>query len=117
MAQAPLYPLLFEPYLRPMPWGGRRLEHWLDRSFESGCPIGEAWLLSDHPLHTSRVIDGPLAGASLRQLMEQRSEELLGQKLPRFPLLIKLLDARENLSVQVHPDDASAARWAPGEGG
>lgn len=117
MAQAPLYPLLFEPYLRPMPWGGRRLEHWLGRSFEPGCRIGEAWLLSDHPLHTSRVIDGPLAGASLRQLMEHRSQELLGRKLPRFPLLIKLLDARENLSVQVHPDDASAARWAPGEGG
>ncbi len=117
MAQPSLYPLPFEPYLRPMPWGGRRLEHWLGRSFESDSRIGEAWLLSDHPRHTSLVIGGPLAGVSLRQLMEHRSEELLGRELSRFPLLIKLLDARENLSVQVHPDDASAARWAPGEGG
>jgi mannose-6-phosphate isomerase len=54
---------------------------------------------------------------TLRNLMEARSEELLGWRAPQFPLLIKILDARENLSVQVHPDDDLARTWAPAEGG
>jgi mannose-6-phosphate isomerase len=99
-----------------MPWGGQRLRHWISTPFPADG-IGEAWLLSDHPLHHSRVADGPHANATLRQLMEQRGTAILGRPAERFPLLIKLLDARENLSVQVHPDDAAAATWAPGEGG
>ncbi len=116
----PLYPLPFEPFLRPMPWGGKRLGEWVGLP-TLAMPVGEAWLLSDHPLHASRVASGPLQGVTLRQLMEERGEELLGQarvaQAPRFPLLIKLLDARERLSIQVHPDDADAERWAPAEGG
>ena len=79
--------------------------------------MGEAWLLSDHALHASRVTNGPLAGSSIRALMEQRCIDLLGREAKRFPLLIKLLDARENLSVQVHPDDDTAKHLAPEEGG
>lgn len=117
MNSPPLYPLCFEPFLRPMPWGGRRLTKWLDLPVPLDTPIGEAWLLSDHRLHISRVASGPLAGWTLRQLMQQRGAELLGVAAERFPLLVKLLDARENLSIQVHPDDTNAASWAPGEGG
>jgi mannose-6-phosphate isomerase len=114
---APLYPLLFQPYLRPMPWGGTRLRHWLQADFPSDARIGEAWLISDHAQHTSVVANGTLAGTTLRQLMVQRCEELIGFGTKRFPLLIKLLDASENLSIQVHPDDELARRYAPDEGG
>jgi mannose-6-phosphate isomerase len=117
MPDEPLYPLIFEPYLRPMPWGGRRLERWLDKPLPPAGKIGEAWLLSDHRLHVSQVANGPLTGISLRDLMTYLSEELLGFKAERFPLLIKLLDAQENLSIQVHPDDALAKHLAPKEGG
>jgi mannose-6-phosphate isomerase len=113
----PLYPLLFEPFFRPMPWGGHRLRSWFPQSFPPDTRIGEAWLLSDHPLHASRVLNGPLTGTTLRQLMADRAAELLGHANDRFPLLIKLLDANEHLSIQVHPDDAAARRWAPDEGG
>jgi mannose-6-phosphate isomerase len=100
-----------------MPWGGSKLAAWVRPETVPESPIGEAWLLSDHPLHASLVSAGPLQGVSLRQLLAARSEELLGTKADRFPLLIKLLDARENLSIQVHPDDDDAQAWAPAEGG
>jgi mannose-6-phosphate isomerase len=99
-----------------MPWGGRRLAAWLDVPFPEQ-PVGEGWLLTDHELHTSHVAAGPLAGTALRHLVTDRAIDLLGKRAARFPLLVKLLDARENLSVQVHPDDAAAERWAPQEGG
>jgi mannose-6-phosphate isomerase len=69
-------------------------------------PIGEAWLLSDRDDHPSRVVNGPLKGRTLRQLLEQWPEQLLGKpagRFRRFPLLLKFLDARDTLSVQVHP--------------
>jgi mannose-6-phosphate isomerase len=116
-APVPLYPLRFLPYLRPMPWGGQRLQPWLNLSWPAQTRIGEAWLLSDHPVHQSVVANGPLTGTTLSQLLATRGRELLGQEMPRFPLLIKLLDAQENLSVQVHPDDELARTWAPQEGG
>jgi len=99
-----------------MLWGGQRLRGWFGEVVPPG-PIGEAWLVSDHPHHVSRVAAGPYAGATLRELMLAHAEALLGKALPRFPLLIKLLDASENLSLQVHPDDEAAATWAPSEGG
>lgn len=113
----PLYPLRFAPFLRPMPWGGQRLRKWLDVPWADDAKIGEAWLLSDHPLHQSVVTNGPLAGTTLTQLLAERGPELLGSSASRFPLLIKLLDAQENLSIQVHPDDGLAKTWAPKEGG
>jgi mannose-6-phosphate isomerase len=80
-------------------------------------PLGEVWLLTDHALHRSVVSAGPLAGTTLTELMATRAVELLGRQEPRFPLLVKIIDARENLSVQVHPDDAIAKVWASAEGG
>lgn len=101
-----------------MPWGGTRLRNWLQSTiWPTEEKVGEAWLLSDHALHQSMVLNGPLAGMTLGELMATRGQDLLGFSTPRFPLLIKLLDAAENLSVQVHPDNEQARQWAPKEGG
>lgn len=96
-------------------WGGARLRTLLGRSTPSGQVIGEAWLVSDHPSHESVVSDGPFEGKTLRDIMLQHPGELLGSRAKptphgRFPLLLKLLDSREALSVQVHPDDDTARR-------
>jgi mannose-6-phosphate isomerase len=110
-------PLLLRPWLRPMPWGGRSLaRHYPSLHFSE--PIGEAWLLSQHALHDSVVEQGPFQGQSLGKLLEQYSNEIFGNTpLGAFPLLIKILDARENLSVQVHPNDEQARQWSPKERG
>lgn len=96
-------------------WGGRRLERHFGKPLPPDTRVGEAWLISDHYSHESIVAEGPLQGRSLRELVQQHADALLGTgaKLTphgRFPLLLKLLDADEDLSVQVHPDDATAAR-------
>ncbi len=104
----PLYPLRFQPIFEYRLWGGRRLARLLTAPLPGDGPIGEAWLLSDRPDHRSRVASGPLAGFSLTQLLEEFPEQLLGPgrtRFRRFPLLLKFLDARELLSVQVHPSD------------
>jgi mannose-6-phosphate isomerase len=110
----PLYPLRFEPIFKPAIWGGRRLADMFPGAPAEG-PIGEAWILSDHGDDVSVVADGPLKGTTLRELMRDRREELLGPSLVHheaFPLLLKVIDARENLSVQVHPDDSLAKSLA-----
>jgi mannose-6-phosphate isomerase len=102
-----------------MVWGDRRLGDVLGKPLDSGQAYGESWEVSDHALHQSQVASGPLAGRTLRQLMEQDAAALLGEaasKLKRFPWLIKFLDAHDWLSVQVHPDEKSVARLWPGEG-
>jgi mannose-6-phosphate isomerase len=112
-------PLRFHPFLRPMVWGGRRLATMLGKSLPAGEPYGEAWEVSDHPLHRSVVAAGPLAGVSLRDLMAERRAALLGPAVgcyDTFPWLIKLLDAADWLSVQVHPDERSVRELWPGEG-
>lgn len=103
------------PVLVERPWGGRRLERF-GKELPVGPMIGESWEVADLPGHVaptvedprSRVAEGPYAGAVLSELIERFADDLLGPVPPtadgRFPLLIKLLDARENLSVQVHPD-------------
>jgi mannose-6-phosphate isomerase len=112
-------PLIFQPYLRPMVWGGRRLGEILGRSLPTSEAYGEAWEVSDHPSHQSIVSRGALAGTTLRTLMDRRAAELVGPAADgrAFPWLIKLIDAGDWLSVQVHPDDAAAAKLWPGEGG
>jgi mannose-6-phosphate isomerase len=102
-----------------MVWGGNWLTR-LGKTFPAEVPHGESWEVSDHRLHHSLLAAGPLAGHSLRELMEQHREALLGPVASRFsvfPWLIKFLDANGWLSVQVHPDDQTAARLCPGEGG
>jgi mannose-6-phosphate isomerase len=120
MNQIPLYPLRFEPICQYRLWGGRRLADLLRGPLPGDGPIGEAWLLSDRDDHPSRVADGPLKGRTIGQLLEQSPEELLGKlagRFRRFPLLLKFLDAREMLSVQVHPSDLQTDYLPEGEHG
>src|SRR3984957_15085918 len=110
----------FEPIYQYRLWGGRRLGEFLAASLPGDDPIGEAWLLSDRDQYQSHVVDGPLKGWTIGQLVEQARERLLGKlagRFRRFPLLLKFLDAREMLSVQVHPSDAHQDLLPPGESG
>ncbi len=118
--QIPLYPLRFEPIYQYRPWGGRRLADLLTAPLPNDDPIGEAWILSDRDGHRSQVANGTLKGRTISQLMEQSPEQLLGKlarRFRRFPLLLKFLDAREALSVQVHPADAHTDLLPAGETG
>jgi mannose-6-phosphate isomerase len=120
MSQTSLYPLRFEPIYQYRLWGGRRLADWLTAPLPGDGPIGEAWVLSDRDDYPSRVADGPLKGQTIGQLMTQFPEQLVGklaQRFHRFPLLLKFLDAREMLSVQVHPTDADTDLLPAGETG
>jgi mannose-6-phosphate isomerase len=112
-------PLRFQPYLRPMVWGGRRLGDVLHKPLPTAEPYGESWEVSDHSSHRSVACDGPFTGRTLHDLMEQDRAALLGSSasLRTFPWLVKYLDANDWLSVQVHPDDEKAKQWWPGEGG
>ena len=113
-------PLRFVPFLRPMVWGGRKLETQLHKVLPGEGPFGESWEISDHPLHESVVAAGPLAGTTLRDLMRQHAREIVGEDADnnsRFPWLLKFLDANDWLSVQVHPGDESVERLWPGECG
>jgi mannose-6-phosphate isomerase len=111
-----LTPFQFEPIFQQYLWGGRRLAEWFPQAPADG-PIAEAWLISDEAKFPSRVAQGPQAGRTLRELAVEFGPRLLGSRHrpgERFPLLLKLLDAREPLSVQVHPDDVHAG---PGNSG
>jgi mannose-6-phosphate isomerase len=113
MTQARLYPLRFEPLYQYRLWGGRRLAHWLSAPLPGDGPIGEAWVLSDRDDQPSRVANGPLKGQTIVQVLEHSQEQLLGRlagRFHRFPLLLKFLDVREMLSVQVHPSDPETGK-------
>jgi mannose-6-phosphate isomerase len=100
-------------------WGGRRLGEVLGKPLPDEKPHGESWEVSDHASHRSVVADGPLAGRTLRRLMEEEAPSLLGAEARRyttFPWLVKYLDARDWLSVQVHPDETAVKELWPGEG-
>jgi mannose-6-phosphate isomerase len=117
LTQSVLYPLRFEPIYQYRLWGGRRLADILTAPLPTG-PIGEAWILSDRNDHASLVADGPLKGRTIAQLMVRFQEQLLGKlagRFERFPLLLKFLDAREMLSVQVHPSAGNANLLPAGE--
>ncbi len=120
MNQNTLYPLRFEPIYQYRLWGGRRLANVLSQPLPGDGPIGEAWLLSDRDDFPSLVADGPLKGQTIGQLIKQWPDQLLGKlagKFLRFPLLLKFLDAREMLSVQVHPSDQQTDYLPAGERG
>lgn len=107
---AQIYPLQFAPVFKDYPWGGRNLETVLGRQIPDGI-VAESWEISAHPNGQTEVIAGPLAGLTLAEVQEKLGEDLLGSRnrhalaMNKFPLLIKLLDANQWLSVQVHPDD------------
>ena len=104
-----LYPLRFIPVCRDHPWGGYRLAEAYGRG-SSGCRIAESWEIADRDDGMSVIANGPLAGRSLNAVSKEHMKAILGSAVTgdRFPLLIKLIDARENLSVQVHPGEAAA---------
>lgn len=99
-----LGPLLFEEIFRPLPWGGRALARLAGKRLPPGKPIGESWEISDENV----AAEGPLAGRTLQEILDAEPVGLIGRRMKRFPLLIKLLDMKERLSVQVHPHDSLA---------
>jgi len=110
MSKDALTPLRFEPIFKPALWGGNRLRT-LFSAPPSDEPTGEAWVLSDFGNNLSVVADGPRAGTTLRQLMEEDPQRIVGRAATsngRFPLLLKFIHARYPLSVQVHPNDIKA---------
>ena len=114
---AALYPLRFKPIYQYRLWGGRHLANLLSAPLPGDGPIGEAWILSDRDGHESIVAEGPFKGQSLTELLARSPEAMLGKFAPRFshfPLLLKFLDAREMLSVQVHPSDQDTKYLPPG---
>jgi mannose-6-phosphate isomerase len=107
-----LYPLTFKPIFKERVWGARNLERLYGKKLPAMVPIGESWEISDRPGDVSVIANGPLAGKDLHWLVENHRAELLGDaklEAGRFPLLIKLLDAQEKLSLQVHPPASKAA--------
>jgi mannose-6-phosphate isomerase len=104
--------LQFKPLYQERVWGGRRLETFLGRTLPGVTPIGESWEMVDRPEAQSVVQAGPWAGQSLHELMTTHRAEIMGPAWPKerpFPILVKWLDCRDRLSVQVHPPAAIAA--------
>ena len=110
-------PLRFRPTYQTVVWGGRRMATW--RGDLPSGPIGESWDLADHARGMSVVMDGPLAGTTLRDLTRQFGKQLVGPSYAGgdFPLMVKLIDAHDRLSIQVHPDDRLAKELNVGERG
>jgi mannose-6-phosphate isomerase len=107
-----LPPLVFQPLYRRYLWGGRGFATALGRDLPDGDDYAESWELVDHGRDQSVVARGPLAGATLGDLVRRHGTDLFGRHGTQaaFPLLFKFLDACRDLSVQLHPDDERAAR-------
>jgi mannose-6-phosphate isomerase len=112
-----IYPLLFDPILKEKIWGGRKLEGLFGRKLPAER-IGESWDIACHKNGTSVVSNGIHKGKPLDLLIEELGIELLGcglKDIEKFPLLVKMLDASDVLSVQVHPTDKYASIHENGE--
>ena len=114
-----LYPLIFNPVFKNYLWGGRRLSEF-GKQLPEGCIVAESWEISSHPDGESVVANGEFKGQTLTWLVEQFGAQLVGNDLPdekvkKFPLLVKFIDAKDSLSVQVHPDDEFAFNNENGE--
>jgi mannose-6-phosphate isomerase len=101
----PTHPLTFEPIFMERIWGGRRLESEFGKKLPPNIRIGESWEIVDRPEAQSVVREGPFRGKSLHELWTGYRQSVFGDVpgTERFPLLVKLLDAQEKLSLQVHP--------------
>ncbi len=116
-----LYPIKFSPFLREMVWGGEKILPLKDIEADLHR-IGESWEISGYPEHVTCVADGPLQGKSLTELVHQYKEALVGKYSyevfgDTFPILVKIIDAAADLSIQVHPSDEMAAMRHPGQRG
>ena len=112
--EAALYPIKFQPILKEKIWGGEKLRTLLNKD-SNALNVGESWEISDVEGDTSIVLNGNLKGQSLKQLIEVFQDKLLGHKNyktfgNKFPLLIKFIDAKQDLSIQLHPNDELAAK-------
>jgi len=105
-------PLTFKPFFVERVWGGRRLASEFSKKLPFQKRIGESWEIVDRPEAQSVVANGPLKGKTLHDLWTQHRKQIFGDApdAPRFPLLLKLLDAHERLSLQVHPPEKIAAK-------
>lgn len=111
MSKTFLYPLKFIPILKEKIWGGSKLTGILNK--QGSGTLGESWEISGVPSNISVVSNGSLTGKSLKELIDNYTSELLGEKVFKtfgtdFPLLFKFIDAADDLSVQLHPDDRLA---------
>ncbi len=116
-----LYPLKFNPLFKDKIWGGKKVKTLLGLDYAPLPNCGEVWALSGYQGNESVVSNGFLKGNDLRELIEIYMEDLLGDKVfetygDEFPLLIKILDSNDWLSIQVHPDDELAAKRHDGFG-
>ena len=107
-----LYPLLFDPILKERIWGGTKLKTYLNKTISSEN-TGESWEISTVPNDISVVSNGSLQGKNINELIAQMPNEFLGSSVVsrfgnQFPLLFKFIDAKEDLSIQLHPNDALA---------
>lgn len=116
-----LYPMTFKPIFREKIWGGQKIKNKL--GFDTGAlkNCGELWSLSGYPDEQSEIANGFLAGNTLNEIVEVYMDDLVGEEIYDkfgnvFPLLIKILDAEDWLSIQVHPDDALAKKRGLGGG-
>lgn len=108
-----LYPLVFRPIFKERVWGGAKLKQFYNKSLPSAGPIGESWEISDRPGDVSIIDNGPLTGKDLHWLVQHHAQEVIGESSlqnGRFPLLIKILDCQQKLSLQVHPPPAQAKK-------
>lgn len=113
-----LYPLKFDPVYKSYLWGGRNLQRF-GKTLPEGI-VAESWEISTHPNGVSTISNGQYAGTPLTKILDDYRTQITGTALPakdlnKFPLLVKLIDANEKLSVQVHPDDAYAFAHENGE--
>lgn len=109
-----LYPLKFKPILKERLWGGTKLKEVLNKPIDSDI-TGESWELSGVVGDISEISNGNLEGTSLQELMDSQGEALLGKSVverfgKEFPILIKFIDAKQDLSIQLHPNDELAKK-------
>jgi mannose-6-phosphate isomerase len=112
-AAGPREPLRFHPILKEKVWGGRRLEQVLGKRLPGPGPYGESWEIADFGEDRSRVAGGPWDGRDLHSLVAGHPDSLLGRAAASFPLLIKVIDACEPLSLQLHPGDEDQVAGRP----
>lgn len=114
------YPLRFQPILKEKIWGGNALKTYLNKTQED-LPFGESWEIADLPENQSIITNGLLEGKELGEVVTAFAKAILGTSVverfgTRFPLLIKYIDAADDLSIQLHPDDALAEQLHKGKG-